>query len=92
MTHMITLAACIALTLCACIALEWQSSATAKARNRGPSNMPQSHKHVRYSLWTDRIVITYYNHAGRKVTTRTYPSARYYAVLQSARAKGYRVV
>lgn len=90
MTHLIAFAACIALTLAACIALEWQSSAT--ARNRGPSNMPQSRKHIRHSLWTDRVVISYYDHSGRKVTTRAYPIARYYAVIKSARVKGYRVV
>jgi hypothetical protein len=70
-------------------ALEWQNK---RKRAAAPHNQPQSRKHVRYSLWSDRIVVTYYNHAGRKVTTRTYPIARYYAVLRSARAKGYRVV
>lgn len=61
---------------------------------KGPYNMPRSRKHIRKSVPVcgGAFWVVYYDHGGRKVTAREYPAARYHAVLQSARSKGYRVI
>jgi hypothetical protein len=54
--------------------------------------MPRSRKHIRVTYWTFDVRIAYYDHAGRKVTYRRYPTARASAMIKSARAKGYKVI
>lgn len=51
-----------------------------------------SRKHVRHTVWSDSVTVAYYGHNGKRITSRNYPLARYRAVMQSARAKGYRVI
>ena len=90
MENIVALALCIALTVGACLILELHN---AKARNvKVAHDMPRSGKHVRHTVWADRVTVSYYGHNGRKVTSRDYPMNRYRAVLQSARNKGYRVI
>jgi hypothetical protein len=63
-----------------------------KPANKPAAIMPRSRKHVRVTYWAFDVRIAYYDHAGRKVTYRSYPTARASAMIQSARAKGYKVV
>ena len=79
------------LIIIACVAACWTNRAPRKAP--AAHDMPMSYKHIRthYVCEGYPCKVTYYNHAGRKVTTREYPSNRYHAVIASARAKGYRV-
>jgi hypothetical protein len=63
-----------------------------KPANKPAADMPRSRKHIRVTHWTFDVRIAYYDHAGRKVTYRRYPTARASAMIKSARAKGYKVV
>lgn len=72
-----------------CALIEWRNAAARRARVA--CDRPRSRKHIRVTHRTFDVRIAYYDHGGRKVTQRIYPLARYYAILQSARAKGYAV-
>lgn len=55
-----------------------------------PANMPRSRKHVRVTHWTFDSVITYYDHAGRKVTSRRVNTRDVARLKVNARKLGYK--